>query len=143
LRLWSLNPKYLDSKGLVALWRETLLAQKVLLGETKGYKNHPQLIRFKEKKNSLYFIGAYLLAIFKEASNRGYSFDEKKILYKKEYKNKMTVTEGQLDFEFLHLKKKLKKRDLKKYQEVKKIMALETHPLFYVIKGDIESWEVL
>ena len=46
MRLWSLHPKYLDIKGLVACWREGLLARKVLLDQTKGYKNHPQLIRF-------------------------------------------------------------------------------------------------
>jgi Pyrimidine dimer DNA glycosylase (EC 3.2.2.17)/DNA-(apurinic or apyrimidinic site) lyase (EC 4.2.99.18) len=47
MRLWSIHPKYLDVQGLLGLWREGLLAQKVLLGETKGYRNHPQLIRFK------------------------------------------------------------------------------------------------
>jgi hypothetical protein len=49
MRLWSIHPKYLDSKGLVALWRESLLALKVLEGNTKGYKNHSQLNRFKQK----------------------------------------------------------------------------------------------
>jgi hypothetical protein len=29
-RIWSLHPKYLDARGLVALWREGLLAQAVL-----------------------------------------------------------------------------------------------------------------
>ena len=43
MRLWSIHPRYLDSMGLVALWREALLAQAVLRGETKGYKFHPQL----------------------------------------------------------------------------------------------------
>jgi len=43
MRIWSLHPKYLDSKGMVALWREALLAKQVLLNKTKGYKNHPQL----------------------------------------------------------------------------------------------------
>ncbi|MEM3714836.1 MAG: pyrimidine dimer DNA glycosylase/endonuclease V [Nitrososphaeria archaeon] len=40
MRLWSIHPKYLDQKGLVACWREGLLAKKVLLGKVKGYKNH-------------------------------------------------------------------------------------------------------
>ena len=39
MRLWSLRPKYLDSQGLVALWREGLLAQAVLRGKTRGYRN--------------------------------------------------------------------------------------------------------
>ena len=51
MRIWSLHPKYLDTKGLVALWRETLLAKHVLEGKTKGYRNHPQLDRFKKAQN--------------------------------------------------------------------------------------------
>lgn len=31
MRLWSIHPCYLDSKGLIALWRESLLAQACLL----------------------------------------------------------------------------------------------------------------
>jgi len=46
MRIWSLHPKYLDTKGLVALWRDALLARHVLQGKTTGYKNHPQLNRF-------------------------------------------------------------------------------------------------
>jgi len=38
MRLWTIHPKYLDAKGLVALWRETLLAKHVLEGKTPGYK---------------------------------------------------------------------------------------------------------
>ena len=41
MRLWTLHPQYLDPRGLVALWREALLAQKVLLGRTRGYRAHP------------------------------------------------------------------------------------------------------
>lgn len=64
MRLWSIHPKYLDAKGLVALWREALLAQNVLLGNTKGYKNHPQLIRFKNHTDSISAIGFYLHEIY-------------------------------------------------------------------------------
>lgn len=56
MRLWSIHPQYLDAKGLLALWREALLAKHVLEGSTKGYKNHPQLIRFKETDNPIGFI---------------------------------------------------------------------------------------
>lgn len=79
MRIWSLPPEYLDSKGLVALWRETLLAQKVLEGSTSGYRNHPQLDHFKQKDQPLEFICTYLLYIWKEACNRGYNFDKSKI----------------------------------------------------------------
>ena len=37
MRLWSLHPGYLDARGLVALWHEGLLTQKVLGGTTRGY----------------------------------------------------------------------------------------------------------
>ena len=37
MRLWTLHPKYLDPQGLVALWREALLARAVLQGKTRGY----------------------------------------------------------------------------------------------------------
>jgi len=70
MRIWSLHPKYLDSKGLVALWRETLLAKHVLEGKTKGYKNHPQLNRFKAMKKPVEVINQYLSEIFIEAINR-------------------------------------------------------------------------
>ena len=75
MRLWSLNPSYLDSKGLVALWREGLLAKAVLSGETRGYKNHPQLERFKSQRDPQAAINAYLLEVHREAERRGYRFD--------------------------------------------------------------------
>ena len=34
-------------QGLVALWREALLARAVLRGKTRGYRHHPQLHRFR------------------------------------------------------------------------------------------------
>jgi hypothetical protein len=79
MRIWSLHPQYLDTKGLVALWRETLLAKNVLAGNTKGYKNHPQLKRFKNTDNPLHAINQYLSIIYQEASSRGYTFTREKI----------------------------------------------------------------
>jgi len=142
MRIWSLHPKYLDVKGLVALWRETLLAQKVLANETKGYKNHPQLNRFKEQIDPMAYIGTYLFHTFKEAEKRGYNFDQSKILklLPRTSRKKITVTSGQLDFELKHLNKKLRVRDIKKLKE-NKTYDLELHPLLREIPGDIESWE--
>src|ERR1700748_894 len=102
MRLWSLHPKYLDPQGLVALWRETLLAQKVLAGKTKGYRNHPQLLRFKEEAKPLACIGTYLMFIHAEAKSRGYNFDGAKILktLSPKSKKKMRVTNGQMEYEF-------------------------------------------
>ena len=79
MRLWSIAPEYLDRVGLIALWREGLLAQKVILGETTGYKNHPQLERFNKTSDPAGSIASYLLEIYRESQNRGFKFDRKKI----------------------------------------------------------------
>ncbi len=83
MRLWSLHPKYLDSIGLVALWRESLLAKKVLENKTKGYNKHPQLIRFRNSKDSLIAINTFLYFIFQESLNRNFNFNKNKINNKK------------------------------------------------------------
>lgn len=140
MRIWSLHPKYLDSKGLIALWRETLLAKNVLEGKTKGYKNHPQLIRFKLTKNPLTSINCYLESIWEESKNRNYNFNESKFEKTKDVE-KITATRGQLNFELAHLLKKLKLRDAELYNKVILINDIETHPLFEIIEGEIESWE--
>ena len=141
MRLWSLHPKYLDSKGLVALWREGLLARKVLLGETKGYKYHPQLERFKKHKNPVKAIDTYLLNVYKESLMRSYNFERTKI------GNKFTseivdVTETQLKYELDHLKGKLKTRNPEKYLEIQKITQPAPNPFFRMVPGDLERWEI-
>lgn len=142
MRLWSLHPKHLDAKGLVALWRETLLAKHVLEGKTKGYKNHPQLNRFKKLKDPLIMINNYLMIIYDEASARGYKFDSKKFNLTSS-KIKIKVTRGQLDYEFQHLQRKLRQRDLKKFKENKIARNFDVHPIFRVVNGDIEDWEIV
>ena len=142
MRLWSIHPGYLDSKGLVALWREGLLAQNVLLGKTKGYKNHPQLNRFKSVGNSEVAISRYLSCVADEADNRGYNFNRTKIVHNTECE-RMQVTQGQLDYEFKHLLSKLKVRDPSRYEKLKSIEKIQTHPLFTMVGGGIEEWEVI
>jgi hypothetical protein len=109
MRLWSLHPQYLDSRGLVALWREALLAQAVLSNKTIGYKNHPQLIRFKSCKNPRSQIANYLRVIHGEAVRRGFRFDKAKLSRPAKIE-KICVTRGQLDYEWIHLKRKLRAR---------------------------------
>lgn len=142
MRLWSLHPRYLDSKGLVALWREALLAQKVLQGETKGYRNHPQLSRFKLQKNPVSAIASYLQEVQREAETRGYNFDATKIAKHKPVNN-MPVTDGQLAYEFMHLENKLKVRDEAACRRLRNAKKLQVHPLFSVVKGEVEAWEVV
>ncbi len=143
MRIWSIHPKYLDGIGLVACFRETLLAQKVLEGKTKGYKNHPQLLRFKNSDNALLYIGAYLFELCKEAKNRGYNFDISKILYFKEGDKfqKLTVTNQQIQYEFNQLLNKLSSRNPEKYKEIKDISEIEANNIFVITEGKTESWE--
>ncbi len=142
MRIWSLHPQHLDAKGLVALWRETLLAQKVLRGETKGYRNHPQLTRFKNHPEPLAAIAAYLLAVQHEAERRGYHFDASKILQVGS-KIKIPVTDGQVAYELAHLQAKLKVRDPAAYARLNQIEQPSIHPLFKVVSGGVEAWEIV
>jgi len=140
MRIWSLHPKYLDGKGLVALWRETLLAKKILEGKTKGYKNHPQIERFRKADKPLDCIDRYLSAVYGESVKRGYKFDRNKI-GRNFTLSKLTVTDEQLNYEREHLLKKLKTRNTKMFNDLIKKNRLEPHPLFEVVKGSIEKWE--
>ena len=144
MRLWSIHPKYLDRVGLVAVWREGLLAKRVLEGKTKGYCNHPQLLRFKGYEKPVDLIDAYLFQIYVETKRRGYSFDHSKIRGVK-LQEALAVTRGQLEFEFAHLLKKLEKRDKKKFEELKGLNpeTIEPNPVFRVIDGEVEKWEKL
>lgn len=141
MRLWSIHPKYLDSKGLVAVWREGLLAKKVLEGKTKGYTNHPQLYRFKNINNPIESINQYLTHIYNEASLRMYNFDDSKIQTIDSKIAKISVTSRQLYYEFELLKYKLSKRNLLEYSKIMNIENIELHPLFYSVNGEIENWE--
>ncbi|ACS89759.1 pyrimidine dimer DNA glycosylase/endonuclease V [Thermococcus sibiricus] len=142
MRLWSLHPQYLDAKGLVALWREGLLAKAVLEGKTRGYTAHPQLIRFKKQERPLDAINVYLQAVLQEAQRRGYHFDSSKIDLKATHP-KIPVTSGQLAYEWKHLLGKLKVRAPERFQKLKALDGLEPHPLFVKVKGPVEPWEVV
>lgn len=142
MRLWSLRPQYLDAKGLVALWREGLLAQKVLAGNTRGYRNHPQLQRFKACVDPLAAIAAYLVEVQREAVRRGYRFDAGKIAPHAAAK-RIKVTTGQVAYELGHLKAKLDVRDPAACAKLPQPEAALVHPSFRVVAGGIEAWEVV
>ena len=142
MRLWSLHPKYLDSKGLVAVWREALLAQKVLKGETDSYKNHPQLQRFKSQRNPVAAIASYLQVIFLESVNRDYHFDPARIATERiEYR--IPVTLGQIRYEWSHLMGKLLVRDPQRYRALENVIEPIEHPVFMIVPGGIEPWEAI
>ncbi|MCF7857974.1 MAG: pyrimidine dimer DNA glycosylase/endonuclease V [Candidatus Cloacimonetes bacterium] len=142
MRLWSIHPKYLDTKGLVALWRESLLARNVLEDKTRSYKYHPQLQRFKSSVDPINAINFYLKYIWIEAEYMNFHFNQRK-LGKIDKKIQINVTDGQINFEKIHLLKKLRLRDKKRYNDYKSLIHLEVHPLFKIVEGNIESWEKL
>ena len=142
MRLWSLHPSLLDAKGLVALWREGLLAQKVLLGQTTGYRFHPQINRFRAARNPIAAISAYLWAVVDEAAARGYRFDSSKIAQRRRRIAAIPVTTGQLEFEREHLKRKLRVRDPARLRALK-AAGWKTHPLLRAVPGAIEPWEAI
>ena len=140
MRLWSLHPKYLDARGLVALWREGLLAQAVLSGSTRGYLRHPQLARFKQQPQPAAFIAQYLRSVHAEAARRGYRFAAEKIKHRVVAK-RLTVTHGQIEFEWQHLMKKLKARDRPWRTKLATVKSPQPHPLFRIVAGGVAPWE--
>ncbi len=140
MRLWTLHPKYLDAAGLVALWRESLLAQKVLRGHTTGYKHHPQLIRFQAMPDPLAAIAAFLDRIHEEAVHRNYQFDATKIAAH-QFAGRIEETEGQLLYEWCHFNNKLKRRSPERFKEYQSVPIPQPNPVFHIIPGAIRAWE--
>lgn len=145
MRLWSLHPKYLDARGLVALWREGLLAQAVLRGKTAGYRRHPQLIRFRAHPSPVACIAAYLREVHTESAARGYRFDAGKFdagkIAVERIRGRLEAPRGQLEFEWRHLMGKLKTRDPARHAAQSAVSEAAPHPLFRVVPGGIAEWE--
>jgi hypothetical protein len=140
VRLWSLHPRYLDAQGLVALWREALLARAVLRGETRGYRRHPQIERFRSHAFPRSAINAYLEEIHAEANRRGYAFDRSKIGPVRRVRT-IPVTGGQLAYEWRHLMQKLARRNRPLHCRWVGTTRVKCHPSFRRIQGKIEPWE--
>ncbi len=140
MRIWSLHPSFLDSKGLVALWRESLLARNVLLGKTKGYIHHPQLDRFRMTPDPVSAIDAYLTIVAEEADKRGYHFDHSKYI-RINATGIISVSSGQLKYETEWLKKKLLTRDPSRLALNGDHEYYDSHPVFKIVEGGIEQWE--
>ncbi len=140
MRLWTLHPRYLDPQGLVALWREGLLARAVLRGETKGYRHHPQLSRFRQHPSPTRAIDAYLGHVVDEADTRGYNFDRRKISSARG-SLQLPATSGQLEYEWDHLLRKLKARNPELHRRWRAERSPAPHPLFKIRRGEIEPWE--
>ena len=140
MRIWTLHPKYLDARGLVALWREGLLAQAVLTGKTIGYVNHPQLTRFRAQSSPTASIAEYLRGVHEESVDRGYNFAAAKI-GRTRNAGLMCVTRGQVEYEWHHLMKKLRVRNRQWGNRFIRTRRPEVHPLFRIVPGAVEHWE--
>ena len=140
MRLWSVHPGSLDRAGLVACWRESLLAQAVLTGATVGYRRHPQLERFRAEPDPVAAVGAYLTGLADEADARSYRFDRSRVVAPGAPHPVMAVADGQLAHEWVHLGRKLAARspdDARRWAAT----APQPHPLFHVVAGPVASWE--
>ena len=140
MRLWTVHPRYLDAKGLVAAWREGLLAQEVLRGNTKGYRHHPQLARFQAQTEPLPAVAALLDGLAAEATTRGYHFNADKIS-RPAFTGKIPETRGQLSYEWNHLRNKLRARAPQLYEKFKDVDMPKPHPLFRIVPGEVREWE--
>lgn len=125
---------------MVALWREGLLAQKVLQGQTRGYRSHPQLARFRAQEDPLAAIAAYLREVRVEAVRRGYSFDPSRV-YPAAAAPVMTETQGQVDHEWRHLLEKLQRRSPVLFDAHRYARSPEPHPCFRIVPGPVAAWE--
>jgi hypothetical protein len=144
MRLWSVHPQYLDRQGLVAGWREALLAQAVLAGRTTGYRHHPQLRRFAEQDDPVASVVAYLNGLAAEAERRGYRFDRSRVDQPAGagLVPSIPVTDGQIDHEWRHLRVKVERRNPHLLAQLDATAPVRPHPSFHVVAGPVEEWEV-
>jgi hypothetical protein len=112
----------------------------VLSGETKGYRHHPQLLRFRAQASPIGSIAEYLRVVHDEAVSRDYRFVAAKIA-RARARARLTVTRGQLEFEWRHLLDKLRIRDPQRLAELTKVKRPRAHPLFRVVRGNVAQWE--
>ena len=83
---------------------------------------------------------SYLIPLVKEAERRDYRFDRSKIHPSRQVE-KISVSRGQLSYEWVHLKEKIHRRDPERYRQSADIEFPEPHPSFEIIEGDIQAWE--
>jgi len=140
MRLWTVHPRYLDPRGLAALWREALLAKAVLAGNTRGYRNHPQLIRFRRSSDPSAYLELYLHTILRESRERGYRFDVAKAGAVTGLPP-LLETRGQLEYEWEHLLAELSVRSPVYCEKNKAVIVPEPNPVFQIIDGPVRDWE--
>lgn len=112
----------------------------MLAGETTGYRHHPQLERFRDRRDPLAAIDCYLSRVLDEARERGYEFDASKIRYRTCRHGPLVVASRQLEHEWEHLLAKLKIRDGRRWGHERRRRPAP-HPCFRVARGPVASWE--
>lgn len=140
MRLWSVDPALLDRAALIAGWREGLLAQKVLDGRTRGYRSHPQLVRFQSLDEPVGGMVAWLEGLADEADRRGYRFDRTRLLRPGNDTIRIELTDGQLELEWHHLRAKVRDRDASWWARIEHAEPA-AHPMFTLVAGPVAPWE--
>ena len=112
----------------------------MLAGVTRGYTRHPQLARFRGRRDPVAAIDRYLSRVLDEAIARGYSFNASKIRYRPKGGLRAPVTDGQLALEWRHLLIKLARRDPARFR-AERHAAPEPHPCFRAVRGPVADWE--
>jgi hypothetical protein len=142
MRLWTIHPQYLDSRGLVAAWREALLAQAVLAGKTEGYTRHPQLTRFRESQDPRSSIVDFLFELLHEAERRGFHFDRSRIAGMEGRSGaRIPVGQGQVDYEWAFLRRKLERRSAAWLAALEPVGSPRLNRVFEAHEGGVEGWE--
>lgn len=159
MRVWSIHPAYLDTKGLVASWKEGIQGLNALRNPRKPngkwamFAHHPQLIRFKRFENPELCLSEYLHFIADEADRRNYNFNRNLILPRlDENPYQIWITCGQLIYEWDFLSHKVTCRtgfweygkptiNGKSTVETIASWSCVVHPMVVLIPGDIECWE--
>ena len=142
MRLWSVHPRYLDRQALIACWRESLLAQSVLVTPGRGYSRHPQLERFTVHDAPITAMAHYLAGYLAEAEVRGYHFNSEKIVGDPMAPvTPIPLAKGQLAYEWRHLGAKLAARSPEVARRWDAVTLPEAHPLFTLHDGPVASWE--
>jgi hypothetical protein len=140
VRLWSIHPCYLDPPGLGGLWREALLAQRVVEGRTAAYRHHPQARRVLDQADPWGAIHDYLLGVWEEGRRRGYHYDRSRI---SEHSggHLMEVPRGQIEYELALLRYKLAERNRDFLSRLPTFERTLSHPSIRIVEGGIAPWE--
>ena len=76
-----------------------------------------------------------------ESEKRGYHFDKTKLPVQCIPVDFIMESQGQLDYEWQHLLKKLRVRNPDRFRSVSNVKSPDPNPIFRIVPGGISSWE--